>query len=95
MRMEIMSLPAHHCFTVHYTTLKDSHHSITICGEKEDGKERHMIAYFGPHASFHPLPLFQIQPLDFLLCHRIPWFLLVLNDFLLLFSIHQMYPSLK
>lgn len=38
-----------------------------------------MIAYFGSNFCFHPLPLFQIHPLD-VLCHIIPQILLVLKE---------------
>lgn len=43
-------------------------------------EERHVIAYFGLDLCFNPLPFFQIQPLDILLCHRIPQVLLALKE---------------
>lgn len=47
MRVETMSLYAHHA-SQHFTQLPtDCGHSITIWGERKEGKERHLTAYFG------------------------------------------------
>lgn len=78
-RIKTMSLFAHCCFAMFHTMPTRQQSLNNYLGRKRR-EQRHIIAYFGSNLCFYPLPLFQIQPLAVLLCHRIPQVLLVLKE---------------